>query len=52
MKNLKNPNFWFFSDLWHSNGQHFSDQDLKLLYATGAERGYRNHGSSPDIHVK
>ena len=22
----KNPNFWFFSDLRHSNCQHFSDQ--------------------------
>ena len=51
-KNSKNPNFCFFSDLRHSNGQHFSDQELKLLYATRATRGYRNHGISLDFHVK
>ena len=43
-KNSKNPNFWVFSDLWRSNRQNFSDQELKLLYATRAMRGYRNHG--------
>ena len=51
-KNSKNPNFWFFSDLRRSNGQNFSDQELKLLYVTRATRGYRNHGISSDFHVK
>ena len=51
-KNSKNPNFWFFLDLRRFNGQNFSDQELKLLYATRATRGYRNHGISLDFHVK
>ena len=48
----KNPNFWFFSDLRCFNGQNFLDQELKLLYAMRATREYRNHGISPDFHVK
>ena len=39
-KSSENPIFWFFSDLWHSNGQNFSDQELKLLYAVRPTRGY------------
>ena len=50
-KSLENPNFWFFSDLQHSDDHIFSDQKLKLLYATRATRGYQNHGISPDFHV-
>ena len=50
--NLENPNFLFFSDLRRSNGHNFSDQELKLLYAMQATRGYQNHGISPDFHVK
>ena len=46
-KRSENPNFWFFSDLRRSNGQKFSDQELKLFYATRAMCGYRNHGISP-----
>ena len=46
-KTSENPNFWFFLDLRRSNGQNFSGQELKLLYATRATRGYRNHGISP-----
>ena len=46
-KSSENPNFWFFSDLRRSNGQNFSDEELKLLYATRATCGYRNHGISP-----
>ena len=42
-KNLKNPNFWLFLDLRRSNGQNFSDQELKLLYAAKATCGYRNN---------
>ena len=44
-KSLKNL------DLRRSNGQNFSDQKLKLLYATRATRGYRNHGISPYFHL-
>ena len=42
-KSSKNPNFWVFSDLRRFNGHNFSDQELKMLYATRATRGYRNH---------
>ena len=49
-KSSENPKFWFFSDLRRSDGQNFSDQELKLLYATRATRGYQNHGISSDFH--
>ena len=51
-KNSKNPNFWFLSDLRRSNGQNFSDQELKLLYATRSTREYRNQGILLDFHMK
>ena len=39
-KSSENPMFRFFSDLRGSDGQNLSDQELKLLYAMGATRGY------------
>ena len=39
-KSSENPMFRFVSDLRRSDGQNLSDQELKLLYAMRATRGY------------
>ena len=38
--------FWFFSDLWLSDGQNWSEHEAKLIHASGATRGYQNFGVS------
>ena len=40
IKNSENPMFWFFSDVRHSEGQNWSDQELKLFYSMRATCGY------------
>ena len=46
IKNLENPMFWFFSDLRHSDGQNWLEQETKLIHASRAMRGYQNLGVS------
>ena len=38
--------FWFFSDLRLSVGQNWSEQNVKLIHASRAMRGYQNIGVS------
>ena len=38
--------FWFFSDLWLSDGQNWLEQKVKLIHASRATRGYQNIGVS------
>ena len=35
----------FFSDLWRSECQNWSDQETKLIHALRAMRGYQNLGA-------
>ena len=45
-KNSENLLFWFFSDLRLSDGQNWSEQKVKLIYASRATREYQNFGVS------
>ena len=38
--------FWFFSDLWLSDGQNWSEKKVELIHASRATRGYQNIGVS------
>ena len=46
IKNSENPIFWFFSDLRLSDGQNWSEQEINLIHASRAMRGYQNIGVS------
>ena len=46
IKNSENPMFWFFSDIWLSDGQNWSEQKVKLIHASRATRGYQKFGVS------
>ena len=46
LKIRKNPMFWFFSDLRLSDGQNWSERNVKLIHASRATRGYKNFGVS------
>ena len=41
--------FWFFSDLRRFDGQNWSGQETKLIYASRATRGYQNLGVSSNF---
>ena len=45
-KNSENSLFWFFSDLWFSAGQNWSEQKVKLIHASRATHKYQNIGVS------
>ena len=34
--------FWFFLNLRVSDGQNWSEQEVNLIHASGATRGYQN----------